>query len=228
MKPYTDITLLIDRSGSMSSIKESMESGLREFLKQHKKIPSTHLTVIQFDSIDDQFIQTHDQLIRSVEAITISPRGNTPLIDAFVKAIDGTGNRLRHMASSERPDQVLFVVITDGEENASKLFSRAQLRDRVETQREKYAWQFIYLGANQDAIREGASYGIPLGQSLTWNPNARSIGCMFVGEDAAFANTINYTNSTGAMRGKGIADFTAASRTQATSPSDPADLDPNS
>lgn len=197
MKNYTDITILMDRSGSMASIKDAMESGLQEFVQQHQKNPSTRLTFVQFDDQDNQDVQFTARPITEVEKITLTPRGWTPLLDSLCKTIDNTGNRLRGMSSTDRPKLVLFLIVTDGAENYSKQYKREDVKRRIETQQKDYNWQFVYLGANQDAFAEAASFGIAKGHTLNYAGDgvhayaamqllARSTSPMFAGEDACF------------------------------------------
>lgn len=213
MKAYTDITLLVDRSGSMQVIQESMESAYKEFIKGHQEVKSTRVTLIQFDSVDKQEIVYQDVPVKYVDPLRIHPRGNTPLIDAMCEAIDGVGKRLANKPENERPDQVLFVVITDGEENSSTKYKRADVQARVTKQNEAYKWQFIYLGANQDAIREAQSFGINHNHAITYNHNS-------IGTTSAMAslmgNTVNYANAQGGLRGMatGLA-FTKEQREEA-------------
>lgn len=199
MKQYTDMTFLIDRSGSMGAIRVEMEGALKTLIRKHKKTPSTRLTVITFDSLHNHETLMTARPIREVEAITISPRGDTPLIDAFCLAIDSTGRRLSHLAEAERPDQVLFIVITDGQENASRTFTRPELVMRTRHQQDAYKWQFIYLGANQDAIQEARSYGLHnAGQTITWNPTPASVGAM---TQYLSNSTTAYTSNNAGARG---------------------------
>lgn len=197
MKNYTDITLLIDRSGSMESCKPAMEEALVAFIKTHHKLPSSRLSVVQFDSLNPQEVTVNCLPIRAVERITIDPRGGTPLIDAFCLAIDNTGVRLVAMREVDRPARVLFVVITDGAENASHQFTRANLVERTTRQHNDYKWQFVYLGANQDAFTEAANFGIPLGNAMTFRPQIRNLSPMFVGENSSISgSTFSYASGT--------------------------------
>ena len=111
---YTDITILLDRSGSMDILKIPMESAIDEFLLAHKKVPSTRVSLIQFDNNNPQDEVYIDRAVGDVPRTVIDPRGTTPLLDALCFAIDNTGRRLDQKPESSRPDQVLFVIITDG------------------------------------------------------------------------------------------------------------------
>lgn len=155
----TDVTILLDRSGSMASIKDDTIGGYNAFIKKQREAETdVHVTLVQFDH-EYQVVYT-DRPAKQVPDLEFAPRGTTALIDAFCNAIDSTGSRLRNLPESERPGLVVFCAITDGHENASTRHTRDQLFDRIRRQREQYQWQFVYLGANQDAIVEAQKYGI--------------------------------------------------------------------
>lgn len=190
-KDYTDITLLVDRSGSMKSIKESMETALDSFIKEHRANPSTRVNLFYFDDRDDMDAKFMNVPVDHVEHIKIEPRGNTPLIDAMCKTIDYTGRRYANMPESGRPARVLFIVITDGEENASRTYKRADVFNRIRTQEDTFKWQFIYLGANQDTFKEATSYGFSWQNALKYSPDAYHIGAMasnLVGATVSYAS----------------------------------------
>jgi hypothetical protein len=208
MAIYTDITVLVDRSGSMATIQKAMENAFGEFLTKHKEVPSTKLTLIQFDTADAQDIVYTARPVCEADKLSINPRGGTPLLDAMCMAIDSTGRRLASMKESARPDQVLFIVITDGEENSSKMYTRSDVKSRVTHQQSNYNWQFIYLGANQDAFAEAESFGI--GKQWTLNYKASHIGTVSMGNSLAGA-TSSYTLNSEAERGK-LRGFTKQER----------------
>jgi hypothetical protein len=171
MKEYTDITVFVDRSGSMSSIKSTMESAYDEFLMQHRQTPSTRLTLIQFNHVPPTpEIVYEDKPVADAGRLVLEPRGNTPLLDALCRAIDQTGTRLGALGS-DCPDQILFIVITDGAENASREFRREDVRHRIQTQSVVYKWQFVFLGANQDMFAEAATFGVPMAAAVNFSPS---------------------------------------------------------
>lgn len=217
MKPFTDITVLLDRSGSMSDIKFAMEEVFNTFVKGHREVPSTKMTLIQFDTVNKQEIVFQGVPISSVETLNFQPRGGTPLNDAFVTAIDNTGSRLRNLPESERPDQVLFVVITDGAENASTQFKRQDVFDRVTKQSNDFKWQFIYMGANQDTFKESQGYGISWNNTLKYSPNLDN---MKYASQALVGTTVSYTASVGATRGQQVNSFTRSSRVKSATLAD--------
>ncbi len=166
----TDITVVLDRSGSMASVREDTIGGFNSFLEEQKKVPgSANLSLVQFD---DQYEALYEgrrlQDAPCLSAQTFVPRGSTALLDAIGRTIHATGTRLAALPENERPGKVLVVVMTDGEENASREFSSGQIFDMITHQREKYQWEFVFIGANQDAIATGASYGIPQSNALNF------------------------------------------------------------
>jgi uncharacterized protein YegL len=213
LKTYTDITVLLDRSGSMSTIKDSMERAFNTFVAEHKANPSTRMTLVKFDSLNPYELAYLNVPIGSVEPLRLDPRGGTPLLDAMATTIDKLGDRYSSMSESERPDQVLFIIITDGQENASTQFSRRQVFDKVTNQTKNYRWQFTYLGANQDAIAEAATLGIARDWAITYSPTTAGSGSSI---NSLTANTMAFANSTGLDRLRGMKGYTVAQRTEAT------------
>jgi hypothetical protein len=155
----TDITMVIDRSGSMSSIRTDAEGGINTFVDSQKSEPGQALlTLVQFDT-EYEFV--HKGLpISSAPPFKLVPRGSTALLDAVGRAINETGARLSAMEEAQRPGLVVFVIVTDGAENSSKEFTRDKIRQMIEHQQSVYNWQFTFLAANQDAFAEAASMGI--------------------------------------------------------------------
>jgi uncharacterized protein YegL len=158
----TELVAILDRSGSMYGLTEETIAGYNKFIAEQKELPGeANLTTILFD---DQYDILHDGVplreIRSITTREYYTRGSTALLDALGKTINTVGQKLAHTQEEERPGKVLFLVITDGYENASQEFSAKQIRKMVEHQREKYKWEFLFLGANIDAFATASSMGI--------------------------------------------------------------------
>ena len=135
------------------------EGGINSFIEQQKQEPGeANVTLVQFDT-EYEFVHSGVP-IRQVPAFKLVPRGSTALLDAVGRAINETGARLAAMDESQRPGLVVFVIVTDGEENSSREFTRDQIRKMVEHQQSAYKWQFTFLAANQDAFAAGGSMGI--------------------------------------------------------------------
>ena len=212
MKQYTDITILLDRSGSMQSIKGAMEEAFDSFIKTHRKVKSTKISLIEFNSANPQRIVYQAVPVGSVEKLRLRPDGGTPLLDATCVAIDNLGSRLAEMDEKDRPDQVLFVIITDGQENDSKRFKRQDVFNRITKQRSDYKWQFVYLGANQDTFAEAASFGIPQNWALNY---LHTYGGASAASNALAEQTLSYTSNSSNMRSKAMPEFTKSQRQNA-------------
>jgi uncharacterized protein YegL len=169
---YTKIVFLIDRSGSMNSIAKDMDGGLESFIKSQKQqnIGQCDISLYEFD---DKYNVVYENVdINNVPNYNISPRGTTAMHDAVGKTINSVGETLSKMKEEDRPDRVLFVIITDGYENASKEFSGSQIQDLIKQQTEVYNWTFTYLGANQDAFKAGGTIGVDKSKILNYAANS--------------------------------------------------------
>jgi uncharacterized protein YegL len=163
LKDSTYISVLLDRSGSMGSVKDETISGFNHFLNEQKKAgDNASLSLVQFDTqgIDTVHENVPIKDIPELNGDTYQPRGGTPLLDALGGAIESTGKVLSAIPEEKRHDKVVFVVITDGQENSSRKFTKAKIREMIEHQTNTYQWNFVYLGANQDAFDEAAQIGI--------------------------------------------------------------------
>lgn len=165
----SDITVVLDRSGSMASCRADAEGGLNEFVRKQKELPGEALfTLVQFDN---HYEFVHKGLpIKLVPDCKLEPRGGTALNDALGRAISETGERLRGMPEKDRPGLVVFVVITDGEENSSHEYTKGRIKEMIEHQQKVYNWKFTFLGANIDAFTEGLSYGVLAGAAANYTP----------------------------------------------------------
>lgn len=174
-----EIVVLLDRSGSMASIKKDMEGGFDSFVAEQRKEPGECvLTLVQFDS--DGIDTIHEaKPLANVPPMKLDPRGSTPLLDAMGQTIRRTGERFAKMAEASRPARVLFMVITDGQENASKEFKKDAIKAMVEEQANVWKWQFSFLGANVDAFGEAAALGIAASASSNYAPNAAGVNQLF-------------------------------------------------
>jgi uncharacterized protein YegL len=160
----TDITIVLDKSGSMGMVTEDTIGGFNTFLKDQKEAPGeANLSLVLFDT---DYNEVHNGVpIKEVPELTSRtyiPGGNTALLDALLRAINTTGARLKAMQEYERPAKVIFVIMTDGQENSSREASRQQVADAIKHQEEIYKWNFVYIGANQDSFHEAGMLGIHL------------------------------------------------------------------
>lgn len=170
MKESCDITVILDRSGSMEIIRTDTIGGFNSFLKDQKALPGeATISLVQFNGHSEtMYSGVSVKLVADLSMDTFVPLGNTALLDTIGKTIDATGNRLRSLKESERPNKVVFVIITDGEENSSKLYSKKQIKDMIQSQTSNYNWQFMYIGANVDAFGVASSIGINLSNTMNY------------------------------------------------------------
>ena len=183
----TDIVLVIDRSGSMTAMQSDAEGGINSFIKKQAELPGeARLSLVQFDT-EYEFVHRMAP-IKEVPHFHLVPRGWTALLDAVGRAIVETGERLATMAEDDRPGLVVFVIVTDGQENSSKEFTKTKIKEMIEHQQSAYKWQFTFLGANQDAFAEAHGLGIPAAAAANYSPAAA--GAMFAAA----------SSSTGRMR----------------------------
>lgn len=172
----TEILVLLDESGSMEAIREDMIGGFNAFLRDQQNAPGdARLSLIKFSNMDwggtyyrPVFLSEPIGAVQTLGKAGFIPRGNTPLLDALARAIDELGARLANTPEGQRPAKVIFVIITDGAENSSRYQSRQSVMERIRHQQGRYGWQFVYLGANQDAIAVAHDLGISAGQTMTW------------------------------------------------------------
>lgn len=205
---FTDISVVLDRSGSMASVATDTIGGFNTFLAEQKKQPGTaKLTLAQFD---DVYEIVHDGKaiadVPNLTAQTFVPRGSTALLDAIGNTINRAGARLSAMSEADRPGKVIVVILTDGQENASHEFSKHKINDMIALQRDTYKWDFVFIGANQDAIATAADIGIRQDSALSYAANA-------AGTQHAFKSAARYTTS---LRATGQAAFTAEDRSEQT------------
>ena len=187
-RDYTDVTVVLDRSGSMESIREDMEGGFASFVAKQKALPGRCLvTMVQFDNEATE-VRYAGLPIADVGPLGLEPRGMTPLLDATAFSIRTTGERLAALAESERPGQVLVLIVTDGQENASTETTIEALRQRIEHQRAAYQWEFVYLGANVDAFAEGGQMGIPATHNVNFDADAAGVSASWMVLDKKIAH----------------------------------------
>lgn len=175
---YTHITFVVDRSGSMMSLAQDMSGGLNSLLEKQKKVDGKcTVSLYQFDSEYEVVCEMVD--INEFKEYRLVPRGATALLDSVGKAINATGSKLSYLKEDDRPGKVLFVTITDGEENSSKEFTKARIKQMVEHQKNVYNWQFVDLGVGIDTYSESHDYGTSVGSKLNVDRSAKGASNMF-------------------------------------------------
>lgn len=173
------IICIIDRSGSMISIKSDAEGGINQFLTEQKDVPGeANLTLVEFDFEHNKI---HDQVnLKSVDKYILSPRGSTALLDAI-------GFTLNSQPEFPKGTKVIVVIVTDGEENSSQEYTHGQILNLI-TERREQGWEFLFLAADQDAIQVGTSFGIASNKTANFSKSS-------VGARALCSNVSTYTTS---------------------------------
>ena len=195
---------VLDRSGSMASIRDDVIGGFNSFVDEQRKQPGECLvTVVQFDSQDPYDVLFDAVLLSELSPLAhdnFQPRGSTPLYDAMGHAIANAAIRMEKRAAEHQPaEQILFVTMTDGQENASREYTRDKVFAAI-TARTESGWTFAYLGANQDAFAEGGAIGYSAGSTRGYDATAQGTAGAFASLSRA---TSGYRSrvATGAVQG---------------------------
>jgi hypothetical protein len=180
---YTDITILLDRSESMAQCWSAAIEGLNGYINCQRQLPG-ECTVSLFlfdDRYETAFVGVPIHDVEHIPQHKYPPRGCTALIGALGKTIDELGSRLSAMKPEERPSQVLLITITDGKENCShiaswsRMYDKHAVRQRVEHQKNKYSWQFVFMGANQDSFLTSTELGIDATSAINFNNTPKGV-----------------------------------------------------
>ena len=172
-KNLTELVFILDKSGSMSGLEKDTIGGFNSMLEQQRKVDGE--CVITTVLFDNRYELLHDRIdIRAVQPITGKEYfvgGSTALLDAIGKTIHKIGAVQKNTAEEYRAEKVMFVIITDGEENASRCYSSMQIRQMIQRQKERYGWEFIFLGANIDAVETAGRFGIDADRAVDYVPD---------------------------------------------------------
>ena len=175
---FTDITVVLDRSGSMAAVADDTIGGFNQFLLDQKRAPGDGvLTLVQFDN-EYEFVHTAKPLgeVPPLSPATFIPRGSTALLDAINRAIGETHERIAKMDEAQRPGTVIVVILTDGHENSSQEWTHEAVGKAIARQERDYAWDFVFLGANMDAVAVGQQMGFAADKSMTYAADSDAVG----------------------------------------------------
>ena len=190
-KNLTEMVFILDKSGSMAGLEEDTIGGFNSMIERQKKEAGEAIVSTVLFSNESTVI--HDRVdIRKVEPLNNRQYyvgGSTALIDAIGCAIHHIGNVHKYARDEDRPEHTIFVITTDGMENASYRYSSDEVKKMVERQQKKYGWEFLFLGANIDAVETAGKYGIApnravrfhndrKGVKLNYEAVNRTVGCM--------------------------------------------------
>lgn len=183
----TEIVFVIDRSSSMSSMKQEYIDGFNSFLNEQKQLPGeAKVTLILFNqNIETVYNGVDIQEVPELNDQTYVPSGMTALIDAMGTAIDQVGSRLAETPEEERAGQIVVVILTDGEENSSHTYgnraNKSRINQMVQHQQDTYSWGFVFLAANQDAVLSAQSFSMPQHTALSYNDaSPQSVGASYL------------------------------------------------
>ncbi len=201
----THITVILDRTGSMESIRDDTIGGFNAFLDgQQKGEGHATITLVQFDSQDPYEVVYSFRDIAEAPKLsreTYVPRASTPLLDAIGRGINDLESRLAAMDTTDRPERVVFVVVTDGHENASQEFSRDQILRMVEEHKGR-GWQFVFLGADLTGFDEAEHMGLAYDARLHYRKSARGVAEAYSSLDdkvrryrAALARSVSFDDA---------------------------------
>ena len=170
----TELVFILDRSGSMSGLESDTIGGFNAMIeKQKKQDGECYVSTVLFDDVSEVL---HDRVkladIKSMTDDEYTVRGCTALIDAIGGAIHHIGNIHKYARNEDVPENTIFVITTDGMENASRKYSSDKVKEMIERQKEKYGWEFLFIGANIDAVETAERYGISKDRAVNYVPDS--------------------------------------------------------
>ena len=180
-KGLTELVFIIDKSGSMGGLETDTIGGYNAMLKKQQAVEGEcHITTVLFDN-DTELL--HDRIdIKAVSPITdkqYSVGGSTALLDAIGSAVHKIGNVQKHTADDYQAEKVMIIIITDGQENSSREYSSAQVKTLIEQKKENCGWEFIFLGANIDAVETARDFGICADRAQNYHADSEGVELNF-------------------------------------------------
>lgn len=173
----SELVFILDRSGSMAGLESDTIGGFNSMLdKQKKQEGEARITTVLFD---DRYEKIHDRFhleyIKHMTEKEYYVRGSTALFDAIGRSIRSMENLQKHMSKQERAKKVIFTIITDGLENSSREYTRESVGRMIRHAQEEYGWEFLFLGANMDAVKEAGSFGIAEDRAVSFINDRRGV-----------------------------------------------------
>lgn len=180
-KDFTELVFILDKSGSMSGLENDTIGGFNSFLKKQKEVEGEcRITTVLFDHT---YTLLHDRIdIQAVSPLTTKDYyvgGSTALIDAIGRTIDKLVKVQKITAEDYKAEKVMFVIITDGEENSSRVYTAKRVREMIELEKEKYGWEFIFIGANIDAVATAENFGISKDRAVNYVADSQGTALNF-------------------------------------------------
>ena len=189
-KNLTELVFILDRSGSMAGLEGDTIGGFNAMIEKQKNEPGeAYVSTVLFDNESSVI---HDRVdIQKVAPMTRADyyvRGCTALLDAVGKAIQHIGNVHKYAREEDRPEKTLFVITTDGMENASREYTYDRLKMLIQRQKDKYGWEFLFLGANIDAAKEAARFGIGADRAANYHADRQGTAVIYEAVSEAVCN----------------------------------------
>ena len=186
----TELVFILDRSGSMSGLESDTVGGFNSMIEQQKKEDGEcYVSTVLFDNVSEVL---HDRVrlseIRPMTDREYTVRGCTALLDAIGGAIHHIGNIHKYARSEDVPEHTMFIITTDGLENASHRYDSEQVKRMIERQKEKYGWEFLFIGANIDAVETARSYGIDEDRAVNYNADSKGTVILYESVACAVSN----------------------------------------
>lgn len=189
-KNLTELVFILDRSGSMAGLEDDTIGGFNSMIqKQKREDGSAYVSTVLFDNYSELIHDRVDiQKVRPMTRDEYYVRGCTALLDAVGKAIRHIANIHKYAREEDRPEKTLFVITTDGMENASREYDYERVRRMIEHERGKYGWEFIFLGANIDAAKEAARFGISADRAVDYHADQMGTAVIYEAVSEAVCN----------------------------------------
>ena len=186
----TELVFILDRSGSMAGLEQDTIGGFNAMIeKQKKETGECYISTVLFDNVSEVL---HDRVrLSDIKPMTdkeYTVRGCTALIDAIGSAIHHIGNIHKYARPEDVPEHTMFIITTDGMENASQRYNSDEVKKMIERQKEKYGWEFLFLGANIDAVETARRYGINEDRAVNYNADAKGTGILYESVACAVTN----------------------------------------
>lgn len=194
-KGLTELVFILDRSGSMVGLEKETIGGYNSLIEKQKKSQGeVYVSTVLFDGVSEVL---HDRIpLCEIQPMTEDEyyvRGCTALLDALGGAIHHIGNVHKYTKEEDRPEKTLFIITTDGQENSSRRYTYKKVKHMVEKQKEKYGWEFLFLGANIDAIAEAERFGIKADRAVNYECDEEGTAINFKVLSKAVSRVIEYS-----------------------------------
>lgn len=186
----TELVFILDRSGSMCGLESDTIGGFNSLIEKQKKQEGTaYVSTVLFDDMSEVL---HDRVpLDRIEPLTdrdYTVRGCTALLDAIGGAIHHIGNIHKYARPEDVPEHTMFIIITDGMENASRIYLAEDVKRKIERQKEKYGWEFLFIGANIDAVATAKKYGISEDRAVDYRADSKGTRVIYDAVSCAVEN----------------------------------------